>query len=107
MTASLSPNFVLAALVVGSGPYPYDGQWVGEMQTTFSSGPCGSRYRLEMSVTEGAVTGSATRAGERFTLYGKMSGDGKLSWSATSGCWRCSRRPGGCWRSTTWLSAVL
>lgn len=63
----------------------FDGAWVGEMQTTYMSGPCGRQYRLEMSVTRGAATGSASRAGENFTLYGEVGEDGKLTWSATSG----------------------
>ena len=63
----------------------FDGTWVGEMQTTFSSGPCGRTYRLEMSLNAGAASGSASRAGERFVLNGEISDDGAISWSATSG----------------------
>jgi len=43
------------------------------------------RYRLKMLVTEGAATGSAARGGERFTLYGNISADGKLAWTVTGG----------------------
>lgn len=63
----------------------FDGIWLGEMRTTFSSGPCGRTYRLEMTITGGAATGSASRPGERFALYGEVGEDGALSWSATSG----------------------
>lgn len=67
------------------GTNRFDGEWVGEMRTTFSSAPCGMKYRLEISVTQGAATGSAARGGERFTLYGTVSDEGELSWTATSG----------------------
>lgn len=80
-TVALQPSTSLAE----SSLYPYDGEWTGEMRTTFSSGPCGTRYRLEMSVTQGAATGSASRTGERFTLYGTIDADGKLTWTATGG----------------------
>jgi len=77
--------FCSSTSVAQSNPYASDGEWAGEMQTTFSSGPCGTRYRLEISVKEGAATGSATRPGERFTLYGEVDAGGRLTWSATSG----------------------
>lgn len=63
----------------------FDGNWVGEMQTIFSSGPCGRTYRLEMTITGSAASGSASRPGERFALYGEVSEEGAISWSATSG----------------------
>jgi len=66
----------------------FDGSWIGEMQTTYNSGPCGRQYRLEFSISQGAVTGSASRAGERFTVYGEIGEveeESVLTWTATSG----------------------
>ena len=63
----------------------FDGDWAGEMRTTFSSGPCGRQYRFEMSVTGGVASGNASRAGERFVVDGRIGDDGALTWSATSG----------------------
>lgn len=63
----------------------FDGEWAGELRTSFGGAPCGMSYRLEMSVARGAVTGGATRGGERFTVYGDIDVDGVLNWSATSG----------------------
>lgn len=42
-------------------------------------------YLLNMTVTQGAATGSAARGGERFVLYGDISADGRLSWSVAGG----------------------
>ena len=73
------------SLRADSSPSGFDGAWTGRMQTTYNSGPCGQEYRLEMSIQGGAVTGSASRAGERFTIYGEIGEAGAITWSATSG----------------------
>ena len=63
----------------------FDGEWLGELRTSFGGAPCGMSYRLQISVAQGAVTGGATRGGERFTVYGDIGADGALNWTASSG----------------------